>query len=227
MHCSFIFAGKMQTCIPIHEPFRKAWNEPQIIVTQEDIVEYEKSQNCVSQTGTNNTSESQVKSRLNSNGLDNDPTRKEIVQRRLMDLQNSLLRSRMVEQRLQTPKKECGNACADDSGLSSRLLVSTANSENFDRVIPNYSMSRSRSLPASPVCGELPNTTLSPKIPCSPHGHFSFIPETLRFLEDLEQLQEADDVDNGVRQSQGCFAIPQGKFAVGKLLSVLQIVCTR
>ena len=189
MHCSFIFAGKMQTCIPIHEPFRKAWKEPQIIVTQEDLVEYEKSQTCVSQTETNNTSESQVKSRLNSNGLDNDPTRKEIVQRRLMDLQNSLLRSRMVEQRLQTPKKERGNACADDSGLSSRLLVS--NSEHFDRV-PNYSMSRSRSLPASPVSGALPNTPLPPEIPCSPHGHFSFIPETLRFHEDLEQLQEAE-----------------------------------
>ena len=200
----------MQTRIPVHEPFRKSWNEAQVIVTQKDIAEYEnsKKQTCVPQTEAKNTSESQIKNRLNTNDMGDSDTSTEMLQRKFMDIQNLLLHSRMEEQRLQTPKTQCGYA--EDSKLSPRSVMPTANSENFDRTIPNYSMSRS--LPSSPVCGDLPITTLSPKMPSSPHGHFSFIPETVQFLEYLEQLQENDEVENGFRHSQGC--LPQGKFSV-------------
>ena len=199
----------MHTGIQIQEPFRKSWNEPQIIVTQKDVAEYEnsKKQTCVPQTETKNTSDSQIKSRLNTNDMDDSDTSTEMLQRKFMDIQNLLLHSRIEEQRFLTQKTPCGYA--DDSKLSSRSVMPTVNSEHFDRTIPNYSMSRS--LPSSPVCGDLPNTTLSPKIPSSLNGHFSFIPETFQFLEYLEQLQENDEVDNGFRHSQGC--LPQGTFA--------------
>ena len=210
----------MQTRIPVQERFRKSWNEAQVIVTHEDIAEYEnsKKQICVPHTETKNSSESQIKSRLNTNDMDNEHTRKEILQKRLMDLQNSLLQFRMVEQRLQIPKKQCGNACAEDSNFSPRSVMSTASSENFNWIIPSYSVSKS--LPSSPVGGTLPNTTFSPTVPTSPHGHFSFIPENLRFLEESEYLSEAHEIDNGFRQTQGCFDLPQGKFSVRKLLSI-------
>ena len=210
MHHLLFLQEKMHTGIRIQEPFRKSWNEPQIIVTQEDIAEYEnsKKQTCVPQTETKNTSESHIKNRLNTNNMDDSDTSTEMLQRKFMDIQNLLLYSRMEEQQLQTPKTQCDYA--EDSKLSSRSVMPTVNSELFDRTIPNYSMSRS--LPSSPVCGDLPNTALSPKIPSSPHGRFSFIPETFQFLEYLEQLQENDEVDNGFRHSQGC--LPQGKFSV-------------
>ena len=197
----------MHTGIQIQEPFKRTWNEPQIIVTQEDIAEYEnsKKQTCVPQIETKNTSESKIKNRLNTNDMDDSDNSTEMLQRKFMDIQNLLLHSRMEEQRLKTPNTQCGYA--EDSKLSSRSVMSTANSEHLDRTIQNYSVSRS--LPSSPVCGDLPNTMLSPKMPSSPHGHFSFIPETLRFLE---QLSENDEVDNGLRQSQGCFILSQGKF---------------
>ena len=195
----------MHTGIRIQEPFRNSWNEPQIIVTQEDIVEYEnaKIQTGVPQMESNNTCESQIKCRSNTIDMDNDHTRTEMFQNKLMDIQKSLLQSRMVEQQLQTPKKQCDNAYAEDSELSSRSVMSTA----------NYLVSPS--LPSSPTCGTLPNTTFSPKVPSSPQGYLGFIPESFRFLE---QLSENDEVDNGLRQSQRCFSISQGIY-------IYEVVC--
>ena len=213
--------------IPIQEPFKKSWSEPQVIVTSEDIINYENSQkqNCTQQRETINARRSELQSIASTwTGEQNDDCREstEILQKRLMDLRNSLLQSQIVMQQLQTPNKQCDNT--HDSCLVFRSDVSLTNSQDCDwinRMIPEHSISRS--LPSSPLIGELPNMTSSPTIPSTPDRHFNFIPERLRLLEESRQLSESDELDNGFLLSQEYCNLPQGKF-VDNLQSCFQYV---
>ena len=191
--------------IPIQEPFKKSWSEPQVIVTCEDIINYENSQKqkCALQREATNTAESQ-----NTEDTDDCRTTTEILQNRLLELRNSLLQSQIVKQQLQTPKKQCDKT--HDSCLVLGSDVSNANPNVFDRIIQQHSMSRS--LPSSPLIGEIPNMTSSPTIPTTPERHFNFIPERLRFLEETRQISSlSDEIDNGFRLSQGYCSPQQGK----------------
>ena len=202
--------------IPIQEPFKKSWSEPQVIVTSEDIINYENSQkqNCTQQRETMNARQSELQSMATKCASEhNDDCREstEILQKRLMNLRNSLLQSQIVKQKLQTPNKQCDKT--HDSCLVFRSNVSLTNSQDCDRInrmIPEHPISRS--LPSSPLIGEIPNMTLSPTIPTTPDRHFNFVPERLRLLEESRQLTENDEVDNGLRLSQGYCSSPQGKF---------------
>ena len=158
--------------IPIQEPFKKSWNEPQIIVTREDIIDYENSQTqkCALQREATNTAEFQITEDTNDCR-----TSTEMLQKRLMDLRNSLLQSHIVKQQLKTPKKHCENTY--DSCLVLRSDDSTTNIQDCERVIPQHSLSISS--PSSPMIGEIPNMTSSPTIPTTPERHCNFVPEKL------------------------------------------------
>ena len=194
----------MQPEIQIQEPFEKSWKEPQTIVTQEDIIDYEKSQkhNCAQKREAINTGESEV---TEHTGDCRSST--ERLQNRLMDLRNSLLQSQIGNQKLQTPRKHCN--IPHGSNLVVRPEVSTTNSQVCDRIIPHYSMPRS--LPSSPLTGEISNKTSSPTISTTPERHFNFVPERLQFLEETRRLLERDEVDNGFRLSREFCNLPQGK----------------
>ena len=225
----------MQPQIQIQEPFKKSWSEPQIIVTREDIMNYEKTQTqtfAPQMKGIDNA-QSQTKNMLTNEQTGDSPTSTEMFHDQLMDLRNTLLQAQTVKQQLRTPKRNLHNtndsACSGlISGVSARQSklcdgtikqhsmsksdVSTRNSQVCDRVIPEHSMSRS--LPSSPLIGEIPNMTSSPTIPSTTERHFNFVPERLLFLEETRQLLESDEVDNGFRLPQGYSYSPQGKIAV-------------
>ena len=213
--------------IPIEEPFTKSWKEPQIFITREDIIDYENSQkqNCTQQRETINARQSELQSIASTwNSEHNDDCREstEVLQKRLMDLRNSLLQSQIVKQQLHKQNKQCDNT--HDSCLVFRSDVSLTNSQDCDwnnQMIPEHSISRS--LPSSPLIGEIPNMTSSPTIPTTPERQFNFLPERLRLLEESRQLSESDEPDNDFRLSPGYCSSPQGKF-VNNLQSYFQYV---
>ena len=228
-----MFAGTMQPQIQIQEPFRKSWSEPQIIVTRDDLRNYEntQTQTYAPQMNVIDDVQSQTQSMSTKEETGDCRTSTEMLQDRLMDLQNSLLQATIVKQQLRTPNKHCDNindSCSSlISGVSttkskmcdriiqqhsmSRSEVSTTNSRVCDRIIPQHSMSRS--LPSSPLLGEIPNMTSSPTIATTLERHFNFVPERLRFLDETRQRTESDEVDNGFRLSQGFCYSPQSKSA--------------
>ena len=199
----------MQPEIQIQEPFKKSWNEPQIIITREDIIDYENSQKqyCARQREAINTRESEVTSKSIIEHTGDCRSSTEMLQNRLMDLRNLLFQSQIGNQKLQTPKKHCN--IPHGSNLVVRSDVSTTNSQVCDRIIPHYSMPRS--LPSSPLTGEISNMTSSPTIPTTPERHFNFVPERSQFLEETRRLLESDEVDNGFRLSREFHNSPRGK----------------
>ena len=115
----------MQPEIPVQEPFKKTWSEPQIVITREDIIDYENSQkvNPIQQSDIKNTAKSQElgpesEPSKPSNSFDCRTTPQTLTDR-LMDLQNSLLQSHIVRQQLHTPKKYCKNL--SDSAVSNTV----------------------------------------------------------------------------------------------------------
>ena len=229
-----LFAGTMQPQIQIQEPFKKSWSEPQIIVTREDIRNYEntQTQTYVPQMNVIDDAQSQTQCMSTKEETGDCRTSTEMLQERLVDLQNSLLQAQIVKQQLRTPRKHCGStndSCSSlisgvsttKSKLCGRIIqqhsmsmsdVLTTSSQVCDRIIPQHSMSRS--LPSSPLFGEIPNIRSSPTIPSNPEKHFNFVPERLQFLEETRRLLETDEVDNGFRLSQGFCYSPQSKIAI-------------
>ena len=224
----------MQPHIKIQEPFKKSWSEPQIIVTREDIMNYENTQTqtfAPQMKGIDNA-QSQTQNMLTKEQIGDRPTSTEMLKDRLMELRNSLLQSQSVKQQLRTPNKHCEKSNDPCSGLISgvsttksklcdRIIqqhsmsssdVSTLNSQVCDRIIPEHTMARS--LPSLPLIGEIPNMTSSPTIPSTQERHFNFVPERLRFLGETQQFLESDEVDNGFWLPQGYCYSPQGKIAV-------------
>ena len=224
----------MQPQIQIQEPSKKSWSEPQIIVTREDIMNYENTQTqtfAPQMKGIDNT-QSQTQNMLTKEQTGDSPTSTEMFHDQLMDLRNTLLQAQIVKQQLRTPKRNFHNTIDSCSGLISgvserqsklcdRIIqqhsmsssdVSTLNSQVCDRIIPEHSMSRS--LPSSPLIGEIPNMTSSPTIPSTPQKYFNFVPERLRFLGETQQFLESDEVDNGFWLPQGYCYSPQGRIAV-------------
>ena len=223
----------MQPQIQIQEPFKKSWSVPRIIVTREDVMNYETSQKqkCTQQWENINARKSKIQSMMTNEQNEECLMSTEMLQDRLMDLQNTLLQSQIVRRQLQTPKKYFDNT--HDSNLIFRSDVSNTNSQVYDRISPLFSMSMSDvsttsskfcdrisqqhsmsgSLPSSPLTGEIPTMMSSPTIPSNPERHFNFVPERLRFREETRHLTESDEVDNGFRLYQGSCYSPQGKIA--------------
>ena len=201
----------MQPEIPVYKPFKKTWSEPQIVITLEDIIEYEKSQkvNPIQQSDIENTAKSQEL------GAESEPskltnsfdcrTTPETLTDRLMDLQNSLLQSHIVREQLHTPQKCCNNL--GDSTVSNTLC------QDSDWIIPQHSLPRA--MPSSPLIGAIPHVTLSQTIAStSQERFFSFPPDRLRNLEETRHFSESDEVDNGFRLPQRCCNSPLGKKTV-------------
>ena len=202
----------MQPEIPVHKPFKKTWSEPQIVITLEDIIEYENSQkvNPILQSDIENTAKSQE---LGPESEHSKPTAEhpgdcrttpETRATRLMDLQNSLLQSHIVRQQLHTPKKYCNNL--SDSTVSNTLC------QDSDWIIPQHSLPRA--IPSSLLIGAIPQVTLSQTIAASQEKFFSFPPDRLRHLEETHHFSESDEVDNGFRLPQRCCNSPPGKKTV-------------
>ena len=210
----------MQPQIQIQEPFKKTWSEPQIIVTQDDILNYENT--LIGEKGIlqgenadNLKSEANTLSDVRQDG-DYEAQKETLIQDRLIDLRNSLLQSQIVNGQFHTPKKHCVNTQhTRDSDLDFQSSTPSAYSLNSNRNVSHQPVSRS--LPVSPVCGESPKMTSLPRAPYNRETHFSFIPERLRILEDFRNILENDEVDYGVRPSQGYCNSPQGRVACSYL----------
>ena len=207
-----LFAGKMQPQIQIQEPFKKTWSEPQIIVTREDILNYENSleDKCAHHREIIDSSKSEANQMSPIRQDYNRHIAKETLKDRLLELRNSLLQSQLVQRQLFTPTKQFDRTYnTDDSDSAFRPSVSPAYSPKCNQNTTQQSMSRS--LPPSPVCGESPIMMSSPKLLSATDRHFSFVPEILRFLEESQELPKSDEVDNGFRLTQGYVNSPQGK----------------
>ena len=207
-----VFAGKMQPQLQIQEPFKKSWSEPQIIVTREDITNYETSfeDKCTRQTENYDNSKSEADQISPIRQDHNRHIATETLKNRLLELRNSLLQSQLVQRQLFTPTKQFDRTYnTNDSDLAFRPSVSSAYSPKCNQNTSQHSMSRS--LRPSPSCGESPIMMSSPKLLSATDRHFSFVPEMLRFLEESRELPESDEVDNGFRLTQGYFNSPQGK----------------
>ena len=199
-------------------------------------------QKCTQQRENINARKSKIQSMMTNEQNDDCLKSTEMLQDRLMDLQNTIIQSQIVRHQLQTPKKHCDNT--HDPYLIFGSDVSNTNSQVYDRISPLLSMSRSdisatsskfcdrigqqhsmsRSLPSSPLTGEIPNMTPSPTIPSNPERHFNFVPERIKFLEETRHLTESDEVDNGFRLYQGSCYSPQGKIATNYLLKLKCII---
>ena len=191
----------MQPEIPGHEPFKKIWREPQIVITREDIIDYEHSQKA------NQVQRSDVEKNKTKDECRTTP---ESLTDRLMDLRNSLLESHIVRQQLQTPKKYCNNT--KDSDLVVQSNVSNTLSQDSDWAIPQYSMSKS--VPSFPLIGAMPHMGVLPKIPSSQERCLSFLPDRLRLLEETRYVPETDEGDNSFWLSHRCCNSPRGKTVV-------------
>ena len=201
----------MQPQIQIQEPFKKRWSEPQIIVTQDDILNYEKSleDKCAHHREIIDSSKSEANQMSPIRQDHNSHIATETLKNRLLELRNSLLQSQLVQRQLFTPTKQFDRTYnTNDSDLAFRPSVSSAYSPKCNQ---NTQHSMSRSLPPSPVCGESPIMMPSPKLLSVTDRHFSSVSERLRFLEESRELPESDEVDNGFRLTQGYFNSPQGK----------------
>ena len=186
--------------IKVQEPFKKTWSDPQIIISRDDIIEYEKSQSTNKERQTDavnvvHDDKLQETTCISQNSnIVAAPTNE--LEERLHELRNSLLQAEFIKRQL-TPRK-CINI-EIDSGI--RSDVSSISSQDSDWMIPE--LSRSRSLPSSPVIGSMSHMTSSPRIPTNQERYFSFLPERLRDLESMllspeyRLRTENDEIDNG------------------------------
>lgn len=200
----FICRETMKPDIQIHEPYRKTWSEPQIIVSRDDIVEYEKSRasNRSQKHGTEELADCSPKK------TDSEIFRESQLSQlaeRLQELRNSHLQSELVKRQLSTPKK-CDNM---ESRATLQSNVSGTPSQESDWMIPE--LARSRSLPSSPVLGSASPVQSPTRLHSVTERCFSFLPERLRQLEQTRLLPESDEVDNGSRLPQRCCKSPHGK----------------
>ena len=189
----------MKPEIPVYEPFKKTFSEPQIIITREDIIEHEKSQ----------TQKRDIENQEPSKSTTEHSSMCRISTDRLMDLRNSPVQSQILrQQQFKTPTKR------SDSDYDSVLRSdgSETRTADSDWLLPE--LSRSRSLPSSPPIGELPNITSYPTMPSNQERYFNFLRDRLRHLDETRLLPESDEVDNGFRLSQEFCHSPHGKTIV-------------
>ena len=175
------FRRKMKSQIQIHEPFKKTWSEPQIIISREDEIEYEK------------TMASKHACEMHSDNLNNlsDSEAQKEVHKRLEELRNSLLHSEFIKQQMSTPQK-CDNIYVDRTRISN---VSHSPSQDSDWMIPERS--KSRSLPSSPVLRSVSPVQSPSNIHTMHKRSFSFLPENVRDIQESRQSPERDEVDTG------------------------------
>ena len=173
----------MTSHIQIHEPFKKTWSEPQIIVSREDEIEYE-----------NNRLASKKTQEIQSDKLSDSDAQKEVC-KRLEELRNSLLHSEFLKQQLCTPKK-CDNVLLERTRVAN---VSHSPSQDSDWMIPE--IAKSRSLPSSPVLGSVSPVQSPSKIHSMHKRCFSFLPENIREIQESRRSPERDEVDNGSLQT--------------------------
>ena len=96
-----------------------------------------------------------------------------------------------------TPRK-CDNTDSDSDMWSN---VSSISAQDSDWLIPE--LSRSRSVPSSPVIGSVSHMTSSPRISSNQERYFRFLPDRIRDLEavrlspDDRRSTINDEVDHG------------------------------
>lgn len=168
----------MESKIQIHDPFKKTWSEPQIIISREDEIEYEKS-----------LAKDQSQSR-HSDNLSESETQT-LVENRLEELRNALRQSEFIKMQMCTPKK-CDNILN-----RTNLPPSNSNtpSQGSDWMIPEWS--KSRSLPSSPMLGSVSPVHSPTRISSIQQTCFNF-PHTLRQIQENER----DEIDSGYRLPQ-------------------------
>ena len=98
----------MQPHIQNQEPFKKTWSEPQIIVTREDILNYENSleDKCAHYREIIDSSKSEANQMSPIRQDHNSHIATETLKDRLLELRNSLLQSQLVQRQLFTPTKQ-------------------------------------------------------------------------------------------------------------------------
>ena len=201
----------MKPEINIQEPFKKTWNEPQIIISRDDIIEYEKSQlnqeRLIDAESTTHRDKLQTTVQQYSSSV---PTSTNEMAERLQGLRSLMLQAEFIKRQL-TPRK-CDNT---DSGTDIRSKVSSISDQDSDWLIPE--LSRSRSLPTSPLIDSVSHITSSPRISSNQERYFSFCPDRLRDLEavrlspDEKRWTENDEADHGCRMPHRLYKPHFGK----------------